>query len=233
MIVTHVDDLLCACLHGLAQRLLSKTMKKFHFAKWSVGDFVFCGRELSQRQDGIYIKMEQYAKAIQHVTVSRERRSKPESPLNKDEEKSLRKIVGELSWLSRQLRIDLAFQVGQLQRCFSSPCVADLLLANVAAHQARRDHEFTWRVPRVDLADSIVVVMADAGHAKGSPESDEIKRYRSIGGHILFLTDKNFEKGNKAMACMMGWKSASTQRVCRSTLAAEASHLADSLEASE
>ena len=50
---------------------------------------------------------------------------------------------------------------------------------------------------------------------------------------MLFVSDKTFIEGKLAKAVLMSHKSGSTQRVCRSTLAAEASHLADSVEASE
>ena len=70
----------------------------------------------------------------------------------------------------------------------------------------------------------------DAGHAN-RPENDEVQRYRSCGGHVILLTDKAILDDERVPIAVLDWKTGMTQRVCRSTLAAEASHLANAVEA--
>ena len=112
--------------------------------------------------------------------------------------------------------------------------MADLIFANKAVREARQGADFQLKFPAgIDMTKAAVVIMCDSGHTNGNPESDEIARYRSIGGHFLMVADESFARGDMALATIMAYKSCSTQRVCRSTLAAEAAHLADSLEASE
>ena len=56
--------------------------------------------------------MKNYALSLVPVKIAKERRKQPEAALDEDEVATLRKATGELSWLSRQLRADLAFQAG-------------------------------------------------------------------------------------------------------------------------
>eukprot|EP00435_Cladocopium_sp_Y103_P050969 s2397_g15.t1 len=46
----------------------------------------------------------------------------------------------------------------------------------------------------------LAFLMADAGHAKGVPEGDDIKRYQSINGYFLFLANKEADAGGRSFA---------------------------------
>eukprot|EP00959_Pyramimonas_sp_CCMP1952_P453658 9468585-Pyramimonas_sp.AAC.1 len=178
--------------------------------------------------------MKGYSLNMKTVPIPRERKKELTSPLTDDEVTRLRKATGEISWLSRQLRADLAFQAGQAQRAMVAPCIADLVKVNRAINDGKRGADYMQKFPKgIDLSRATVLIECDSGHANGNPESDEIARYKSIGGHFLFIVDHDVLSGKLATAAMMDYSSKSTQRVCRSTLAAEASHLADSLEAGE
>ncbi|CAK0840099.1 unnamed protein product [Prorocentrum cordatum] len=100
-----------------------------------------------------------------------------------------------------------------------APCIADLVKVNKAINDGRRGADYMQKFPK--------------GIGLSRATSDEIARYKSIGGHFLFIVDHDVLSGKLATAAMMDYSSKSTQRVCRGTLAAEASHLADSLEAGE
>ncbi|CAK0792796.1 unnamed protein product [Prorocentrum cordatum] len=105
---------------------------------------------------------------------------------------------------------------------------------NRAINDGKRGVDYMQKFPKgIDLSRATVLIECDSGRANGNPESDEIARYKSIGGHFLFIVDHDVLSGKLVTAALMDYSSKSTQRVCRSTLAAEASHLADSLEAGE
>ena len=105
----HVDDILVGLCKSVIMEALRQTKKAFNFAKWSEKEFIFRGRELIQYNDGaVAVKMKQYALSLSGVAMTRERKKQIDSPLTEGEIESLRKVVGELSWLSRQLRADLA-----------------------------------------------------------------------------------------------------------------------------
>ena len=78
----------------------------------------------------------------------------------------------------------------------------------------------------VNLQDAVVLLLADSGHANGVPERDDIMRYRSIGGYFVLVANKEVLEDKPARANIMCFHSSQTKRVCRSPLAAEASHLA-------
>lgn len=83
----------------------------------------------------------------------------------------------------------------------------------------------------VDLLSGMVLHLADSGHANnGVPESDEIKRYRSI---YILVANPEIMEGKAVKASAVAYNSSQAKRVCRSTLAAEASHLSESIECSD
>ena len=70
----------------------------------------------------------------------------------------------------------------------------------------------------------------DAGHANGEGRPDQISTYKSCGGYVLMLADSGILDDRSVPIAVLDWRSGLTQRVCRSTLAAEASHLAGAVE---
>ena len=232
VLLSHVDDLEGGTEPGLVEKAFEKTSLVLTFGKSSTNDFVFRGREVRQLADGdIEIKMRNYALSMKTVTLSKERSKQLKEPLNEAEDTVLRSGAGELQWLTRQLRHDLAFENGCVQRCREAPCVADLVRLRHAVRKARRGADFRQRFWHdIDLHNCVVVHLADSGHVNGTPENDDIKRYRSIGGFFLVIANPEVLDGKPARAVIMESKSGLTKRVCRSTLAAEAGHLADAVE---
>ena len=79
----------------------------------------------------------------------------------------------------------------------------------------------------------MVVHLADSGHANGTPDHNEALKYRSVGGYFILIADPEILQGKPAKANVLAFHSGMTKRVCRSTLAAEASHLAEAVEAGD
>ncbi len=97
--------------------------------------------------------------------------------------------------------------------------MADLVRLRHAVRKARRGADFRQRFwDDIDLHNCVVVHLADSGHVNGTPENDEIKRYRSIGGFFLVIANPEVLDGKPARAVIMESKSGLTKRVCRSTL---------------
>ncbi|CAK0807109.1 unnamed protein product [Prorocentrum cordatum] len=168
---------------------LECTRQKLNFSKWLKEDFVFRGREIQRLPNGdVGVTMKGCSLNMKTVPIPRERKKELTSPLTDDEVTRLRKATGEISWLSRQLRADLAFQAGQAQRAMVAPCIADLVKVNRAINDGKRGADYMQKFPKgIDLSRATVLIECDSGHANGNPESDEIARYKSIGGHFLFI----------------------------------------------
>ena len=67
------------------------------------------------------------------------------------------------------------------------------------------------------------------GHANGHGK-DEIERYKSCGGNEVVLANADILKDQHVPIAILDSKSSMTQRVSRSTLAAGAAHLANTVE---
>mgnify|MGYP000237878708 CR=1 FL=1 len=116
----------------------------------------------------------------------------------------------------------------------SAPCVADPVMMNPAIRDAKKHTYFSQRFPSdKDEHSAVRLTVCDSGHANGNPESDEIAKYKSVGGHYLIIANAGVLDGEYASCAVLDYRSAMTQRVCRSTLSAEASHLADAVEATD
>ncbi|CAE7206636.1 unnamed protein product [Symbiodinium sp. CCMP2456] len=208
ILVTHVDDL----EGGINPDYLEAAFKKSSAA----------------------LEFANYALSLKPVPVQRDRRQHLEEPLNEQEMELYQSSAGELGWLARQLRRDLAYENGVAQRAKLDARVADLIRLKQFIGAARRGADFHLRFwADVSLKDSVVVHLSDAGHANGTPEHDEKVRYRSVGGYFILLANKGILEGKQVKANVLAFNSGQTKRVCRSTLAAEASHLAEAVEAGD
>ena len=241
ILITHVDDLEGGVRPGLEEKLFQKSSQSLDFATNHRFSFTFRGREIKQSEKkdehgnvcGGYIDvcMRNYALSMSKITVSKERRAQPEADLTEEEQRILNSGAGELGWISRQLRSDLAFDNGCVQRCKKKPKVSDLLRLKTVVEAARRGADVRMRFwDDVDLQNGVILHLADSGHANGTPEHDQIKRYRSIGGYYILIANPEVLEGKPSRANILAFNSSQTKRVCRSTLAAEASHLSESIE---
>ena len=94
------------------------------------------------------VTMKNYALSVKHVKVDNIRRKQLVSELEPKEKERFQSHAGELGWLARQLRCDLAYEQGIIQRGKSDVCVADLLRLKQYIGQApwrRLPHEVLGR----------------------------------------------------------------------------------------
>ena len=232
MLVTHVDDLEGGVQEDWLNRAFAKSSAALEFATNHVHDFIFRGREIRQTPEGhIDVMMKNYALSLKPVNLKKERRQQLESSLTEEEKEVLNSSAGELGWLSRQLRCDLAFENGCAQRCKADPCIADLLKLKGYLGAAKRAADFRMRYwSDVNLAEGVMVMLSDSGHANNNEAGD--KKFRSVGFFIL-IANPGFLHGDEVRCNVLSFHSGTTKRVCRSTLAAEASHLAEAVEAGD
>ena len=235
ILVTHVDDIEGGVHPKLLEAAFEKSSRALEFATNHVKDFIFRGREVKQTSEGhIDVSMRNYALSMKCLQVAPARRKELESELEPEELEKLQSAAGELGWLTRQLRCDLAYENGVIQRCKTDAVVADLVRLKQYIGQARRGADFRQRYwSDVNLETAVVIHLADSGHANGTPDHNEVLRYRSVGGHFILVANAEILKGKEARANIIGYHSSQTKRVCRSTLAAEASHLAEAVEAGD
>ena len=124
--------------------------------------------------------MRNYALSMKPIKIEQTRRQELQAPLEEDEMELYQRSAGELGWITRQLRCDLAYENGVAQRAKTDACVG----------AARRSADFRLRSWNdVDLAQGVLVHLADSGHANGTPDHNEVMRYRSVGGYFLLVAN--------------------------------------------
>ena len=235
ILVTHVDDLEGGVEASYMDSAFRQSALSLEFATNHVKDFIFRGREVKQTSEGhIDVTMKNYALSMKKISISHARKKQLESSLDEGEKELLNSVAGELGWIARQLRCDLACENGCVQRAKADPCVADLVRLKSYVGMARRGSDFRLRYwSDVDVRNGVLLHLADSGHANGTPEHNEQLRYRSIGGYFILLANPEILEGKEARCNVITFHSSLTKRVCRSTLAAEASHLAEAVESGD
>ena len=137
---------------------------------------------MKQTAEGhIDVSMRNYALSMKNVKINNVRRRQLESSLTVEEFKVFQSSAGEIGWITRQLRCDLAYENGVIQRCKTDACIADLIKLKQYVGASRRGADFRMRYwADVNLSEAVLVHLADSGHANGTPERDDLIRYRRV-----------------------------------------------------
>ena len=133
--------------------------------------------------------------------------------LTSDEMSDFRSAVGSLQWLSGQTRPDLAAAASLCQKG-SKTEITDLQKVYESIRHARETPEFGLRFGALPFnKNSVILVYTDASWAHASNLTSQ------YGVLVPICPPQVTEKTCGAFP--VGWKSGRTQRMCRSTLAAE------------
>ena len=172
ILVTHVDDLEGGVRQDHVPLAFQKSSKALEFATNNFKEFVFRGREVKQHETGhIDVSMRSYSLNTKPIKIDKVRRKQLESSLTEEEFQTFQSGAGELGWLTRQLRCDLCYENGVIQRAKGDACVADLIKLKQCLAQAKRTADFYLRyLADVDLRNGVLVHLADSGHANGIPK---------------------------------------------------------------
>ena len=94
------------------------------------------------QQDDFSIKMDQisYTEGIKPVPVSKQQSMMRHEPLNKNELKQFRSVIGQLGWAAGQTRPDIAFDCCESSSSVKHATTEDLLRANKVLSGAKVEH---------------------------------------------------------------------------------------------
>ena len=129
------DDLLHGggALHWEKMEWLNKNYK---LGKFSSGNGRFVGKEIKCQGDGSFlVHQPMFAKKVEPIPLSRERKQEKYAYCNEKEISQLRGLLGSLSWLAKETRPDLTGRVALLQQTMPHPYIQDLLEANSLAKE--------------------------------------------------------------------------------------------------
>lgn len=178
---------------------------------------VYRGKEITLKRHGgklqYYITQKKF---IEGTTAGKlpPGRLQQDSELSTAEMSDFRSAVGSLQWLSGQTRPDLAAASSLCQKG-SKTEISDLNKVYECIKHARETPDFGIGFPSVPFnQNSVILIYSDASWANASNLTSQ------FGVLVTICPPQVTERTCNAL--LVDWKSGRTQRVCRSTLAAEA-----------
>ncbi|CAK8991626.1 unnamed protein product [Durusdinium trenchii] len=211
------------CSPVAEKELWPKLKGLFTFGDWvHPEEFTkFCGRWERQLPDGtVEVQMNECAKKVKEPPSRSAFRAM--APLMPNEKSWIGAIIGQLNWLARQARADLLYGCSRIQQLAGTNDPAALQELKVLVERAREPHTQVFKKLGCGVDKMIVLGVSDASFA-GMP------RGRSQGGSVLMLANPLVLEG-AAPVCVIACHSGVLKRVVRSSLAAEISQAATTME---
>ena len=217
IVCVHVDDLFMAGNQLFKPVLIQGLAKKFKFSKIEENKFKYLGCRIQKLVNGdITLDQNEYIETVEKVSVPPKRNS---SLVNEEERKEIRRVVGELLWVSLMTRPDISFEVNKLSSNISKATIKDLKDARRLVEKTKEDPvtlNFTRLGPKDDLK---IRLFCDASF------NNQDEKLRSTEGRVILLENRKSNKSN-----LFSWKTKKISRICRSVKAAETRALENGLD---
>ena len=214
----HVDDFLIAGTQEFNIKIESIT-KKFKVGRRKEADFKYIGLNVNYHQSCLEINQKDYINEIAKAKISDKKMKTKQEPLNKNETREYRRIVGQLNWAAGQTRPDMLIEVVSLSMCAKHPTIADLILANKAIDKLKSS-EVCIKYGRLGSMENLSLrVYTDASWAN-LPDGTS-----SAGGYVIYAVGEN------GTCAPVDWSSNKIQRTVHSTLAAESLAMSTGIDA--
>ena len=238
VILTHVDDLLLLTEEGLRKPLQDVLAEKFPVDGWQNDSFEYIGCKYVFSKDKVEVSQEHYADARVDNVGLLEGQKDGDIPTQEQVEEN-RTSIGSLSWLAKQTRPDLQFNVSCCQRAQNNPEVADLKFTNKVVREAKDHKDKTLVIRRVELDDLAFYAFHDAAWGNVPDPNAEEDDARWLGDHkissqlayLVLVASKDAIKGRTSEFSTLDWKSKASSRTCRSTFAGETMACGEAMEA--
>ena len=123
LVLIHVDDILASRSIHFENEIMKKIRQAYTFGKVSASDFIYTGIRIYQEENyDIFIDQNDFIRNLDSFQYKKQRL---ENTLDIDENRLLRKTVGQLSWAASQTRPDLAFNALDLSTKLNSAKFSD------------------------------------------------------------------------------------------------------------
>jgi hypothetical protein len=201
------------------------------------GDLRLCGREYKQSADGsVLITCKANTNSILPISFKATGRS-PDDAATPGEISQLRSVVGSLSWIARQCRIDVSYHCSKLQSIAPCAQVKHLHAANALLSDLKStsDQGLSDPAGMFDFHEALMITISDASWANDGKitANGDVFPKRSQHGRITGLTHPDMWNGTEGPLHVISWKRGLIKRVCRSTFRAETHGMIYATEASD
>ena len=212
----HVDDFVFTGTKSFKSRVIDQIKVTFKIGAESAGSFKYIGLSIFQENDLIDVSQNEYVKNIQPIKLSENRH--PDSALTTEEKDELKKLSGQMIWVSSQTRPDLAYETCIMSNQGTNPTVKMIKNANKAVSKLKRN-KVSIQYKNIGKPEQMrLKVYSDATHASLSDGSSQ-------GGFVVLL------EGSNQKSIPISWQSKRIQRVTKSPLASETLALGDAADA--
>ena len=217
----HVDDTRYAGDKS-ADEIWKKVHERLNFGKLrkaTDGWTKFCGRWERQNVETLEFEysMEEYAKNVEKMNIKKT----SEEHITAEEKLEMSSLIGQLNWMSRQGRYDLAYGVSHVQQLAAKQGRDSLEWLNKVIYRAK--HPSVQVVKKLDDWKNMVVVSASDAAYGAQPGG------HSQGGLVICLADASILTG-EAKLCVVEAASMKIQRIVRCSMSAEVSMCATAFE---
>ena len=161
--------------------------------------------------------MEEYAKNVEKMNIKKT----SEEHITVEEKLEMSSLIGQLNWMSRQGRYDLAYGVSHVQQLAAKQGRDSLEWLNKVIYRAK--HPSVQVVKKLDDWKNMVVVSASDAAYGAQPGG------HSQGGLVICLADASILTG-EAKLCVVEAASMKIQRIVRCSMSAEVSMCATAFE---
>ena len=213
----HVDDLLLAGNSEFKKVITEELSQYFQFSKVEKNKFKYLGCQIEKLDNGdICLNQNEYIQSIEYVPAPTRRNS---CIVNEEERKTIRKVVGEILWVSLMTRPDLAFETNRLSSNITTATIKDLKDAKSLVEKAKLEPvtlNFTKLGPKENLK---IRLYTDASF------NNQNNKLKSTEGRVLLLENEKSNKSN-----IFSWKTKKISRICRSVKGAETRSLENGLD---
>ena len=216
---THVDDFCWGGEECFVKNVIEQFRSLFLTGSECDTTFKYVGLCMTQ-QDGFSIKMDQisYIESIKPVPVFKQESIMRHKPLNKNELKQFRSVIGQLGWAAGQTRPDIAFDCCELSSSVKHATTEALLRANKVLSRAKSGPVVLSFKDMGDLSTAKFVCFNDSSFGNLCDDGSQ-------DAYVIFLEGQN---GN---CSPLMWQSKKLCRVVRRTMAAETLSQVEAAEA--
>ena len=184
---THVDVFCWGGEECFVKKVIDPLQSVFLIGSECDTTFKYIGLCMTQ-QDDFSIKMDQisYIESIKPVPVFKQQSMMRHEPLNKNELKQFRFVIGQLGWAAGQTRPDIAFDCCELSSSVKHATIEDLLRANKVLSTCRAKSEpivLTFK-DMGDLSTAKFVCFSDSSYGNLCDGGSQ-------GSYIIFLEGQN------------------------------------------
>ena len=215
IVCSHVDDLFMAGNVNFKSSVVEKLLKLFQFSKVERKKFKYLGCEVEKLNNGD-ITLNDYIEKIKEVEIPSGRNS---HKVNETERKIIRRVVGELLWVSLMTRPNLSFEVNKLSSDIMNATIKELKDAKRLVEKAKLE-PIVLNFTKLGHKDNLrIKLFTDASF------NNQDGKLKSTEGRVLVLENLNSSKFN-VFSC----KTKKISRICRSVKGAETRALENGLD---